>query len=169
MKQIIDGVYELLLEQKAVQETLLDLARKKRDAVVKNDTDELSLIVADEYVALSNMKKIEKQRTKLSNEAAALAGKSPEDMTVTELVELAEESQKAKLEAVRSELMDIIGKLKSQNDENRSLVEMQLEFNSILMSAVGGSEDPLNNFYGDDGQSLDVEISRGTSILDTEI
>ena len=169
LTDIINEVYRLLLEQKATQETLLGLAQRKREAVIKNDTDELTAIVKDEYLVLSQVHKIEKQRINAMSGIAVEAGKPAKDITISDLLEYADELQKPLLCTLQTELLDILTKLKAQNDENGALVDAQLEYIGLMLSVIAGAEDPLNNFYGGDGQSLDVEISRGRSLLDTEI
>lgn len=169
MKQVIDDVCKLLQEQKKVQEALYDLALRKREAVIKNKTDDLTNIVSEEYIVLSQMNKIEKQRITASSGASEQIGKAPKDITVSDLLEYADRQQKPILATLQKELLDIMTKLKAQNIENKSLVELQLEFTGVMLSAIAGTEDPLNNFYGGDGQSLDAQISRGRNILDTEI
>ena len=169
MKQIIDDVYTLLLEQKCVQETLLGLALRKREAVVKNDVDELTLIVNEEYFALSQVNKIEKQRVKAMAGATEAVGKPAKNITISDLIEHADDRQRPLLRTLQKELVDVLTRLKAQNDENGALVDAQLEYIAMMLSVVAGSEDPLNNFYGSDGQALDVEISKGRSVIDTEI
>ena len=169
LSQIIDDVYALLLEQKLVQETLYGLALRKRDSVVKNDTDALTLIVNEEYLALSQVNQIEKQRVKAISGIAETVGKPAKDITITDLLEHANERQKPLLASLQRELLEVLTKLKAQNDENGMLVDAQLEYIGVMLSVIAGPEDPLNNFYGENGQALDVEISRGRSILDTEV
>ena len=169
MTDIINGVFRLLLEQKEMQETLLGLALRKREAVIKNNTDELTAIVKDEYLALSHVNKIEKQRVKTVADIAEIIGKPAKDITISDLLEYADERQKPLLSALQKDLIEVLTRLKAQNDENGALVDAQLEYIGLMLSAIAGPEDPLNNFYGGDGQTLDVEISRGRSLLDTEI
>ena len=169
LKEIIDNVYALLLEQKSVQDRLYGLAQKKRDAVVKNETDKLTLIVNEEYAALSQVNKIERQRVNELGAVADTVGKPAKDITISDLLNLAEGQQKVQLATLQRELLEILTKLKAQNDENGKLVDAQLEYISVMLSVIAGPEDPLNNFYDDRGQALDVEISRGRSLLDTEI
>ena len=169
MTEIINEVYRLLLEQKTTQETLMALALRKREAVIKNDTDELTAIVKDEYLALSQVNVIEKQRIKAMSGIAEASGKPAKDITISDLLEYANELQKPLLSTLQKELLDILTRLKAQNDENGALVDAQLEYISLMLSVIAGPEDPLNNFYGENGQALDVEISRGRSLLDTEI
>ena len=169
MTDIIEKVYALLLEQKTVQDTLYGLAMKKRDAVVNNETDKLTQIVNEEYLALAQVNSIEKQRVKELSAVADAIGKPAKEITISDLIIVADARQKPLLAALQRELLEVLTKLKAQNEENGKLVDAQLEYIGVLLSVIAGPEDPLNNFYGNDGQTLDVEISRGRSLLDTEI
>ena len=169
MIQIIDDVYALLLEQKAVQDKLLGLALRKRDSIVKNDTDSLTSIVNEEYIMLSQVNTIERRRVKTLSGIADIVGKPAKEITISDMIDHANERQRPLLETLQKEFLDILTRLKAQNDENGVLVDAQLEYINVMLSVIAGPEDPLNNFYGGNGQTLDVEISRGRSILDTEI
>ncbi|NLB29256.1 MAG: flagellar protein FlgN, partial [Clostridiales bacterium] len=125
---------------------------QKRGAAIKNDTDELTNIVGEEYLALSQINKLEKQRMELMAGAAETVGKPAKDITVSDLLDHADGRQRPLLKALREDLLDILTKLKAQNDENRALIETQLEYIGVMLSNIAGSEDPLNNFYDSGGQ-----------------
>lgn len=165
-REALESVYNLLVEQKQVQEKLFSLAQRKRDAVVKNNTDELGEIVRLEYNQLGLMNSIEKKRILLLHKVFGNEGPL---MTIGQLSALAEGELSEKYLEIQKELVEAIEKLREINDSNKSLVEIQLEYTEMMLNFLGGSADPLNNFYGTDGKSSDAEITKGSSVFDTEI
>ena len=53
---------------------------------------------------------------------------------------------------------ELDGLLKAQEDINRinrTLLETHLEFTNAMLSVIVGSEDPLNNYYNEDGKAVE--------------
>lgn len=169
IKTGIETVLGHLAELEQHYSALLSLAREKRDVVVKNDTVRLTEITEQESILLSQAKLAERRRVIAVTEVAPLLGKSAEEITLSELAENADSPAREKLLELKAALGDAMQQLKLQNDENRGLVEAQLTYTEMMLNVIGGSSDPLNNFYGVDGKSAEAEITRGTSLFDTEI
>lgn len=164
--EILESVYRLLLEQKSVQEQLLRLAFSKKDCVVKNNTEALNQIVQEEYAQLSRMNNIEKKRGALLAEAW---GDEARSLTIGSLAKEAGGDLENRLLTVQKELSELISTLQECNQDNKALLQIQLEYTEMMVNFLGGSADPLNNFYGTDGRSADAGITKGSSVFDTEI
>jgi flagellar biosynthesis/type III secretory pathway chaperone len=162
----LQSVYELLTELKTAQEDLYSLASRKRDAVLKNNTDDLAGIVQLEYAQLSRMNHLEKKRLALLREGW---GEKGPGMTVAMLAEEAGDPMAARLRQVRQELLALMTRLKELNRENRTFVETQLEYTEMMLNLLGSPADPLNNFYGTDGRSSDSDFKAGSSVFDAEV
>lgn len=169
MENCIQTVYDLLLEQKSVQEQLLEFAAEKRQVIIDNNTDRLNEIVASEYKLLSKMNNIEKRRASAIAEASVKTGVPEESMTVSELARHAGDEMSDKLEGIRDELSGLIKRLRDSNELNRDLIKAQLEYTDIMLNLYGGGNDPINNFYGTDGRASSADIGKGAGLFDTEI
>ena len=166
----MDAVYDVITAQAAAQNALLGLAKEKRAAVLGNDTEKLMGVVEQEYQILSQMDKIGKLWAVEMEAACDALGMSDETMTLRDLIAYTEDgAQKERLQRLHADMADTLDALKKQNMENRQLVEAQLMYTEMMLNILGGSVDPLNNFYGTDGRSSDAEITRGSSLFDTEI
>lgn len=164
--KILESIYLLLTEQKTVQEELLTLAHRKKDAVVKNNMDALTEIVQLEYAQLSRINNIEKKRNALLLEGWGEKGRT---LTVGMLAQEAGDGLKDRFLNIQAELIKLLTKLKESNNENKALVQLQLEYTEMMINFLGASADPLNNFYGTDGKSSDADVTTGSSLFDTEI
>lgn len=164
----MEALYTLLLEQTRVQRELLELSREKRAAVIKNDIPWLTKTVDEEYRLLSEMKRIEKKCSALMSVFGENRGKPADKLTIRDLIDEARGEMKARLVALHEELGGILASLRRQNNENRELLKTQLEYTETMLSIIGGSDDPLNNFYGMDGRASSAEVG-GRSVFDTEI
>lgn len=165
----IEAVYDVLAEQAAVLEALLALSREKRGAVLQNDTERLTEIVGGESRALSRMAKAEKRWAAVLPPAWEALGLTGEPVTLRVLIEHAEGEQRARLSSLHGEISATLDALKAQNTENGQLVEAQLAYTDMMLGLLGGSADPLNNFYGTDGRASDLEMGPGASLFDAEI
>lgn len=169
LNETIESVCQLLTQQQQVQESLLELAREKQRVVIENDTERLTEIISGEYRLLSRMNNIEKRRVLIMAEACAETGKAAQEITVSDLIELADAEQKLRLGQIQRSLSGALKRLKEQNDTNRTLLEAQLEYTDAMLSFIGGAGDPINNFYGTDGKSSEADVIRGSGLFDTEI
>jgi len=62
-------------------------------------------------------------------------------------------------------MTELINRHKAINAENRQLIEMHLEYSETFLNLMVDSEDPLNNFYGEDGKT-DQDRRRATGFFD---
>jgi len=153
MRQILIDLCKLLNEQKQVLERMLELSKEEREIIVNSEVDKLEAIIRLELKELSKLGAIEKKRVALHKDIAAEMGIQGEDLTVSEIAESAKPDEREVIKALQIELMDLIGEHTAVNNENRELIKAHIEYSETMMELMVGSEDPLNNMYGDDGNA----------------
>ena len=169
MKETLTATLALLEEQRLVQERLLALSEEKQQVILRNDTERLREIVAEEYQLLGRMKTIEKRRLSQAEAFARETGVPVEDVTVSLLSDHAEGEDRKHLLGLQAALLKLLTELRRLNELNHGLLETQLQYTGLMLSAIGDTADPLNNFYGTDGKSSSADIRSGSGLFDTEI
>ena len=143
----------LLLEQKAVLESLLAMSKEERQVIVDGEPDKLETIVRQELRELSKLGQIEKKRAALHKTIAAEFGLPVQDLTVTAIAQRATPEERDAIVKLQKELTDIISQHTALNMENRELIKAHIEYSETMMELMVDPEDPLNNFYGGDGKA----------------
>lgn len=153
MRQTLEDLYKLLLEQKQLLEVLLELSLEERRIIVSGEAPKLEEVVIKEMRSLSKLNAIEKKRLALHPAIAADIGLTEDELTVSEIAERADPEERATLRNIQVELTELLKRHKELNKENRELIEAHFEYTDAVLDLIVDFEDPLNNFYGEDGKT----------------
>ena len=153
MKYDFCDLIEALNKQKEIYQDLLDLSYEKQKVIIGNDTQRLNEIVQEEIKFLSFINKAEGNRLESVAACAADYGLESKEMTLSHLIELAENAQKEELRRLKQELGSLFTRQGELNKVNQKLLETHLEYTETMINVLLSSEDPLNNFYSEDGSA----------------
>jgi len=165
LRPILGELCSLLLEQRQVLEDLLMLAKEERQIIVDGESDKLEAIVRSELRELSKLGGIEKKRTALHKVIAKELGLPEEELNVSAIAGRAEPDEREEIIKLQKELTALISQHTALNMENRELIKTHLEYTETMLDIMVDSEDPLNNFYGDDGKAS-PERKKATGFFD---
>ena len=153
MRQTLADLCTLLQEQKEVLGNMLKLAKEERQIIIDGESDKLEGVIRLELKELNKLGAIEKKRLALHKVIAVEIDLPDDDITVTKIAEKAQPDERSALKKLQTELMPIIEEHTAVNAENRELIKSHIEYSESMLELMVGSEDPLNNMYGDDGKA----------------
>jgi flagellar biosynthesis/type III secretory pathway chaperone len=133
------SVMEKLLK---LHQSLYELSVKKTDIVIKGDLDALQQILKDEQTHIAAIGKFEVERQKMVE--AILPG--VEKPTISDSMEAADGAEKEALSQLRTELIEIVAKIKDQNELNQQMIHQSLQFVHLTMNLV--APQPMEFNYG---------------------
>jgi flagellar biosynthesis/type III secretory pathway chaperone len=133
------SVMEKLLK---LHQSLYELSVKKTDIVIKGDLDALQQILKDEQAHIAAISKLEGERQKIVE--AILPG--VEKPTIPDCMETADGAEKEALGQLRTELIEIVTKIKDQNEVNQQMIHQSLQFVHLTMNLV--APQPVDFNYG---------------------
>lgn len=165
MRQVLQELYDLLLEQKSILGDLLELAREERRIIISGEAGKLEEVVRSELRGLSKLGTLEKKRAGLNPEISAQLDIPGGDITISAIMQKTGPEERPAFKAIQAELVELIDRHTALNKENRELIEAHSEYTQSLLEMMVGSEDPLNNFYGGDGKST-PERKKTTGFFD---
>jgi len=154
MRHILIDLCELLREQKQVLERMLELSREEREIIINSEPDKLEPIIRLELKELSKLGAIEKKRVALHKNIAVEMNIQGESITVSKIAKNAKPNESEIIRALQVELMKLIDEHTAVNNENRELIKAHIEYSETMLDLMVGSEDPLNNMYGEDGSAM---------------
>jgi hypothetical protein len=135
----MDALYQLLKEYTEIYKMLLELEYDKYEAVIKDDVITLDNIVSQEEVCYLQMKGIEHKREKLLT-PLGLSGK-----TLKEIIDVAENESKIKLQEKFEELNNTISELNKINDLLKTVIEVRLRRLNKKINNLGEKENTYTN------------------------
>ena len=165
MRETLDELYSLLLEQKELLGVLLDLSREERRIIISGEAEKLEGVVVNEMRELAKLNAIEKKRLALHPAIASQLGLTENDLTVSDIAEHADPDERVILKNMQVELTSLLKQHKDLNLENRELIEAHFEYTDAVLDLIVDFEDPLNNFYGEDGKTTG-DRKKTTSFFD---
>jgi len=149
----LEQLYKLLEEQKLLLENMLELSRKEQQIIISGASVELEDIVRRELRELSKLGAIEKKRMALHKDISLEMGLPEREITVSAIAGRAEPDERETITKLQAELTDLIAQHRRLNDENKELIKAHLEYTEAMLDLMVDSEDPLNNFYNDEGKA----------------
>ncbi|MCL2226422.1 MAG: flagellar protein FlgN [Oscillospiraceae bacterium] len=153
MRKSLEELRALLLEQKAILESMLKLSGEERQVIIAGESEKLEDIVRQGFRELSKLGQVEKKRATLHKAIAAEFGLTEQDLTVSVIAENAEPHEREAIVTLQKELTELIGQHSALNKENTELIKAHLEYSETMLELMVEPDDPLNNFYGGDGRA----------------
>jgi len=153
MRQTLADLCALLQEQKEVLGNMLELSKEERHILINGESDKLENVIRLEFKELQRLGGIEKKRLALHQVIAEELGLQNDELTVSSIAEKAQPEERDAIRKLQKELVPLIDEHTRLNKENRELIQSHVEYSETMLELMVGSEDPLNNMYGDDGKS----------------
>ncbi|HZG87386.1 flagellar protein FlgN [Paenibacillus sp.] len=127
-------------------EELIALAEQKKEALIRNNVDEVSAIVNRETRAVKVVDTLLKEQADATNAFFRARGfQTTRAVTVTELSRMVTDPQeKKRLLDARDRLTAAIAQLKTKNELNQKLIEQSISYiNYTLDLVLGPDEEPI--------------------------
>ena len=166
MRAVLIELCDLLGAQKTVIENMLALSREEKRIILSGEAELLEDIVRSEFKELSKLNALEKKRLALNDRLAEVFSLPVDELNISSIVNHVEPDERNTLLSLQSELIALLSDHKALNMENRELIEAHLEYSDAVLDLMVASEDPLNNFYGNDGKAT-PERKKATGIIDS--
>lgn len=134
----LDKIIDILDVQYNIQTELLELSKSKTEVLLAEDVKKLGEITKSEQELIKKLETIELQRQKQVEMISKERGLSNNTITISELIEDADDLTKDRLRNIKGKLSSIISEQSSVNDINRQLVKANLEYLSFSLSFLTG-------------------------------
>lgn len=148
---LLSQLSDVLAEQVAVFETLLDLSRRKRNVLVEGGIPEFEAILEAEQALLWQAGKLEQRRLGLQDEIANQLGVAAEEVTMSAIVEANPGQHEADLRRLQRHLGGLLADLDGLNAGNARLLQQSLDYINVAIAAIGGG-DAGPGLYRTDGR-----------------
>ncbi len=128
MASIMETLLEVLEQEAAQYEELLELSKKKTAIIVANDINALVSLTDREQVVVDGIAQLDRKRETAMKDVADVMNKKADDFKLSELVDLlgSRPVEQKRLAAVTDRLRQITTDMRPVNNQNRELIESTL-------------------------------------------
>lgn len=161
MASLIKELIETLTEQNNIYQSLLDVASKKKVAIIENKIPNLQDFVKDENVLIGRNQRLDKKRIEIFKDISMVLGKNDE-LSLKDIISCMKGQEGEKeLIAIREDMLEILPKLKSLNDQNQELLTISMDyvdFSINMIRASGGNSPTYYDSLGNEINTLDKKM-----------
>lgn len=136
----MEALVYILTEQVKEYRSLIELARKKQEALIGNDIKELDKLNKEEQSIIIGVAKLENKRLEIIRSLSEVFGSDISSYTLKEMAELAPEPFQGQLNNVYQELNEVVENLSKINQGNSSLIEQALKIVNFTISTIAQSD-----------------------------
>ncbi len=169
MASLMEEMISTLSQEKDLYLALLPIAEEKTKAIVANDLEELQKITDKEQMTVDRVTALERKRAEVINNMGIVLGRKPEDLTLDELIKVAEKQPKVQEEL--RELKDVLGKsvrrLADLNERNRVLIQQSLEMIEFNMNLLQSTRMVQGNNYTKNAGESELGVTQ-TGMFDAK-
>ncbi|MCH5272758.1 MAG: flagellar protein FlgN [Lachnospiraceae bacterium] len=169
MASLMEELISTLSQEKELYLALLPIAEEKTKAIVANDLEQLQKITDKEQEAVDRVNALERKRGEVINNMGIVLGRKPQELTLTELILVAEKQPKDK--AVLTELKESLGaavkRLADLNERNKVLIQHSLEMIEFNMNLIQSTRMVQGNNYTKSAAETELGASQ-TGMFDAK-
>ncbi|KQL52982.1 hypothetical protein AN964_05295 [Heyndrickxia shackletonii] len=127
-----EPLIEVLEKLSKLHESLYKLSLEKTTIIKGNDMESLQQILKDEQTHITAINTLEVERQRLAKEFLH----TEKDVTISDCIEAAPIELKEKLSTLKTKIVEIIEKLKEQNELNQSLIYLSLQYVNMSLDMI---------------------------------
>jgi hypothetical protein len=156
---MINRLIDILGREAALFETFLDLLEQQKRMLVANNADGLKEITERQREKLIESQMLNKERESVVEEIKR-GNRIEGDVSVTRLLEFADESQAGHLMQLRTLILDLNDRITRARNTNAMLLNQSREFIARTMAMLSKINNP-DHTYASDG----VSTSAGSNVV----
>lgn len=162
MASLIEDLITTLEVEKNCYENLLSIGEEKTETIIKGDITNLNVLTNREQEIAGIVIKADKKREEIIDDIALVTNKNADELTISNLADLLvkQEEEHTRLNDLKDEIKDIVGKLQSINDRNKILLQESLDYIDFTMNAIQSNSPITNSNYESQGYIYDTQDGR---------
>ena len=128
MSSLVSGLIEVINKEGKCLEKFLTLLSEEQKFLVENDVDSLRRSVEDQEKTIRDARKLEDERIKLTDSLAEKLKIDKDEVSISKLIELVEESYSTKLRELQNTLSSLYARLERQRKKNEFLIKQSMKY-----------------------------------------
>lgn len=140
MASLMENLLDVLEQEDAAYQELLQLSMKKTPIIVKGDVASLESITDEEQSVVSRINLLDKQREEVMKDIANVLNKDVNTLKLSNLVQLlkSQPKEQGRLSELTDRLRSTTGHMQRVNEQNKELLESSLEMVEFDLNLLKG-------------------------------
>lgn len=147
MNLLVYQLIEVIHKEIVCLEKFLFLLSEEQRLLVENEVDSLRRCIGDQERTIEEARKLEDDRIRLTDSLAEKLKIDKDQVKLSQLIELVEESYSAKLRELQSTLFTLYAKLERQRKKNEFLIKQSMKYMEKSMKIFLGLEETNLNCH----------------------
>lgn len=156
-EDVIERLIAILEKEYECLAALNQLVLEKKDAIIKNDIDELAELLGKDRGILLEIQSLEKERLETISQLKEFYKLNKEGITFAELKDVLPDVWQEKLSVLKEKLLRVITDLDKGNEKNRVLISEAVKLNEFSLGLLLNTMQPANQIY-------DRKMESGTKV-----
>ncbi|MFD0050258.1 flagellar protein FlgN [Actinomycetes bacterium NPDC127524] len=127
-----------------LHKSLNNLAQRKTNIIKEGDMDALSQLLMDEQKHIKAIEFTENERERAVQSYLLKQGQELNTATISDVIEISSDKEKAQLEALKAQLLEEAHMLKDHNYLNQQLIYQSLQFVNLTLDMLRPSNQNFN-------------------------
>lgn len=162
MDPTFNSLVVLLEGQKVIYSDLLSLGKTKQTDLIKGSIEELDAVTRREENLIFQAGRLEEERYRCVSRLMEANGRS-QDVPLREIIDMAPQEIKEKLEELHLDMVKILAELDMLNQENMKLIQQSLKLIQVTIEALNPA---ARTTYTPDH---DVKVEAFSRLLDRKV
>lgn len=128
MNFLVSQLIEVINRENLCLEKFLNLLSEEQKLLMQNDVHSLRKSIEDQDKIIGDARKLEQERIKLTDTLAEKLKMDKDQINMSKLIELVEESYSTKLRELQSTLSSLYAKLERQRKKNEFLIRQSMKY-----------------------------------------
>lgn len=141
MSSPVSQLIEVINKEGKCLERFLTLLSDEQKFLVEKDVDSLRRSIEEQEKTIQDARKLEEERIKLTDLLAKQLRIEKDEVNISKLIELVEESYSTKLRELQSTLSSLYAKLERQRKKNEFLIKQSLRYTDKSIKVFLGLEE----------------------------
>jgi small-conductance mechanosensitive channel len=146
MAEVLNNLIKALEEEVSLYADLCALVEKTQQALLNHNLAELTKMLDSQQLLILQAAKQEEKRQQAQDQAALFFALSPEELTLSQLIEQAPKSFRGKLRELQQSLLQQVDKINLANRQNEELIKDSLKYIDYTMNLITGSGDEAKTY-----------------------
>jgi hypothetical protein len=128
LNTLVSQLIEVINKEISCLERFLTLLSEEQEFLVEKDIDSLRKSIEEQEKTIQDERKLEEARIKLTDSLAGKLKIDKEEVNISKLIELVEESYSTELRQLQSTLASLYAKLERQRKKNEFLIRQSMKY-----------------------------------------
>lgn len=140
MASLMENLMDVLEQEQAAYEQLLELSLKKTPILIKGDTEALQKITDEEQDVIDKVNHLDKIRQEVMKDIANVINRDVETLRIVHLIQMLENrpAEQKRLASANDRLKETVDKMRRANEQNKVLIENSLEMVAFDLNLLQG-------------------------------